>query len=242
MVAYKRLTKILLMTLPVGGVIFFSLTTILARPVLFESIESKTIEDHNVYNQVTFESGNNQDTWKMKQSHQGRSYPLKQWDQLMIKVDKTSRPYKVSYHQLQNGKEVEFKVTCYFCHSNGPRAIRANFNSIQAPVDVQGKLAIGLMNLKIKTYGKMEILKENLKIGSKERLTPLKYFGKNELAPLKISSCSMCHNETFWGRGTLTRQQALPIKHLIEEGEMPPWPLSLSNSEKKQISEYLKGF
>jgi hypothetical protein len=242
MVAYKRLTKILLMTLPLGGVIFFSLTTILAKPVLFESIESKTIEDHNVYNQVTFESKNNHDIWKMKQNHHGRAYPLQQWDDLMIKVDKSSRPYKVSYHQLQNGKEVEFKVSCYFCHSNGPRAIRANYQSTQAPMDLQSKLAIGLMNLKIKTYGKMEILNENLKIGSKERQTPLKYFGKNELAPLKIASCTMCHNDQFWGRGSLTRQQALPIKHLIQKRQMPPWPFSLSKSEKNQIELYLQGF
>lgn len=225
-----------------GGVIFFISTQLMKQTVTIESVESKTIEGHEVFNQISFKSQNQQDIWSMKQSHQGRSYPLNQWDELKITVDKTSRPFKVSYSQLQNGKEVEFKVSCYFCHSNGPRAIRPNFESEKAPLDLTSKMALRLFNLKIKTYGKMEIQKTNLKIGTKERTTPLKYFGRNEVAPLQLATCTICHHDQFWGRGTLTRQNALPIEHLVKNNLMPPWPFQLSAGEKKQIENYLKGF
>ncbi|MBA2405059.1 MAG: cytochrome c [Bdellovibrionales bacterium] len=242
MVAFKQLIKILAVTLPLGGVIFFLSNQTLNSAITFESIESKTITEHSVYNQVTFESEGDQDIWKMRQSHQGRNLKLKQWDELLIKVDKSSRPFKVSYLQLQDGKEVEFKVSCYFCHSNGPRAIRPKSGSLLAPLTYTERIQIAFMNFRIKTYGKMIIQKENLKLGNQERITPLKYFGKNELAPLEVAACTMCHHDQFWGRGSLTRQQALPIQHLIKKGQMPPWPLTLSPEDKQQIESYLQGF
>lgn len=97
--------------------------------VRFESIESKTPENHPVFNQVRLSVSRKQDVWFMRQSHTGVKLETAKWDELMIKVDKSKRPYAVTYHQLLKGRETEYRVSCYFCHSNGPRAIRASGES-----------------------------------------------------------------------------------------------------------------
>lgn len=173
----------------------------------------------------------------MRQSHGGKDLPMSEWDELAIKVDKSKRPYLVSYHQLKNGKETEYKVSCFFCHSNGPRAIRTD-----SPLPLFEKSIITFWNLRIKTYGRMQIKKNSNLINNQKRLIPLQYFGKKDLEPLTIRSCTLCHNESWWSRGQLTRQQDLTIRHLVSSGKMPPWPLSLGVEEKKKLELFLQGF
>ncbi len=239
MSAQKRLFSLIMTLLLAGGV--FLLATA-SDSITFESIESRTLEDLPVYNQVSFETNGNEDIWKMKQSHGGRHLALKDWDQLMIKVDKSKRPFKVSYHQLKNGKEVEYKVSCYFCHSNGPRIIRPELKSAKAPLTLQQRMQIQLWNMRMKSYGKVVINPKSLTFAGKPRETPLKYFGKRDVEPLKLSSCTMCHHDSWWGRGTLTRQQALPMAHLVKTKQMPPWPFSITPEEQEKLNVYLKGF
>lgn len=239
MSAQKLILSLIMTLLLVSGVFLFTLSH---EAITFESIESKTIDEEAVFNQVSFESQKHLDIWKMRQSHGGRHLALKEWDELMIKVDKRQRPYQVSYHQLKNGKESEFKVSCYFCHSNGPRIIRPEIKSANAPLSLAQRAQINLWNLRMKSYGKVEIKKESLTLGGKARMTPLKYFGKNDLEPLKLSSCTMCHHDSWWGRSSLTRQQALPIAHLVKNGQMPPWPFKISAEEQQKLNDYLKGF
>ena len=183
-------------------------------PVKFESIESKTTENHP-----------------------GEALAPEKWEALMIKVDKTQRPYRVTYHQLLDGKETEFRVSCYLCHSNGPRAVRAHSESEGAPLTTGNKLLVNYMNLVIKSYGKMKTLEDSLK-----RRNPLMFKGRNDLKTLEVASCTMCHHDHWWGRGILTRQQAMPITHLIAKNQMPPWPFTLSAEEKTQIKEFIQGF
>lgn len=239
MSAHKLIFSLIMTLLLASGVFLLASGS---GPITFQSIESKTIDEHEVFNQVSLETHQDQDIWKMRQSHGGRNLPLKEWDELMIKVDRNKRPYQVTYHQLKDGKEIEFKVSCYFCHSNGPRIIRPEIISNEAPLNFRQRMQIQLWNLRMKSYGKVEIKREAHLLAGKKRITPLKYFGKNDLEPLKLSSCTMCHHDGWWGRGNLTRQQALPIAHLTKNGSMPPWPFTISPAEKEKLEEHLKGF
>lgn len=239
MSAQKQIFSLLMALLLVCGVIYIFLSS---ESITFESIESKTIEGKAVFNQVSFESRGEVDIWKMRQSHGGRLLALNEWDELMIKVDKKKRPYQVSFHQLKNGKESEYQVSCYYCHSNGPRIIRPETNSESAPLTFNQKLQIGMWNLRMKSYGKVEIKKSSLLLNKNKRATPLMYLGKKDLEPLTLTTCSMCHHDSWWGRGKLTKQQTMAINHLVDRGEMPPWPFSLSENEKQQIQEYLNEF
>ncbi len=216
-----------------------ALTHYLARSVRFESIESKTIDNHPVFNQVSFISGATQDIWRMRQSHLGEKLDLQKWDELMIKVDKSRNPFEVSYHQLRSGKEIEYKVSCVLCHANGPRAIRAQSRSSAAPLSVSDKISLGVLNLRIRAYPKMKVKHIPL---AQVRKVPLKYEDKAALNPLKVASCTMCHHDGFLGRGTLTLQQGLPIAHLMKNKQMPPWPFTVSRREREQIENFLKGF
>ena len=77
-----------------------------------------------VFNKIRLIERGERHIWKMKQSHFGPSAPKNLWDEIQIVVDKMERPYKVTYHQLKEGVEVEYKANCLSCHSSGPRFIR----------------------------------------------------------------------------------------------------------------------
>jgi len=208
-----------------------------SREVLIESVESKTTDSQNVYNQIKLVSNSDKDTWLMKQSYNSSHPNLGEWDQLKIIVDKKVMPYQVSFHQIKNNKEVEYKISCYLCHSNGPRAIRPNFESTKAPLGVQDRLTVMLYNFKIKTYGPVKTVSSGI------RKIPLGFDSEIDNEPLKVKTCLLCHNnESKFGRGVLRRQHSETIKHLVNNGQMPPWPYQLSETEKKELNRFVAGF
>ncbi len=213
------------------------------EPIFIESIESKTDKGEPVFNQISFQAGKTLDIWKMKQSHKGRNLPLHSWDQIQITVNKTKKPYEVSYDQFVDGKEIELKASCFTCHANGPRNIRPKLFSKTAPLSFKQKAIIGLWNLRMKSYGKMEIKIENYRLAGDYRKIPLRYFGEQDAAKLQVKTCLKCHNkDSFWGRGELERQHSGSIQHLVTKGEMPPWPFKLSAKEKRDLEAFTKGF
>lgn len=234
----KKIQSSLLITIPLLlllGVAWNSLSQ--DSWVMIESTESQTKDLKAVFNQIKYTSSANQDSWKMKQSHDG--IHAKQWDELEIRIDKTKTPFQVSYHQYKNGKESEYRTSCYLCHANGPRLIRPNYQSQDAPLSVKAKLMIQAMNLRIKTYPRMETVKNDMF----KRIVPLKYEGKLETTSLKVKTCTYCHNSnTFWGRGELKRQQMGTITHLVSSNQMPPWPFKLDKKELEELDLYILGF
>jgi hypothetical protein len=204
---------------------------------MIESTESQTNEFKEVYNQIKFVSSKNKDSWLMKQSHDG--IHSKNWDDLEIRIDKSQTPYQVSYHQYKNGKESEYRASCYLCHANGPRLIRPNYQSQTAPLPLKERLIIQAMNLRIKSYPRMETIKNDVI----RRVVPLKYEGNLESTSLTVRTCTFCHNtNTFWGRGELKRQQMNTITHLVKTQQMPPWPFKLNKNEQEQLDLYIRGF
>ena len=234
----KKLQTSLLITIPsllLLGVAWNSLSQ--NSWVMIESTESQTSEFKEVYNKIKYTSSMNQDSLKMKQSHSGVHSKL--WDDLEIRIDKSKTPYQVSYHQYKDGKESEYRASCYLCHANGPRLIRPNYQSQSAPLSAKEKLIIHAMNLRIKSYPRMETVKND----SLKRIVPLKYEGKLETTSLTVKTCTFCHNSnTFWGRGELKRQQMNTISHLVSTKQMPPWPFKLDKKEQEQLDLYIRGF
>jgi cytochrome c553 len=201
--------------------------------VLFESEESKTAQQGAVFNKVSLVSKSNQDIWTMKQSHGGLE--AKDWDHVKIIIDKTKRPYRVSYHQLdKDGRETEYRASCFRCHSGGPRYIRPKENSI-SKISLIQKLKIQQWNLLIKSYGDVEI-KANDPF---KRQIALK--SHREGSHLKVKACTHCHYQGG-PRAELTKEHALTIKFLVDQGEMPPWPYQISEKEKKEIKKFVYGF
>ena len=123
----------------------------LTTPVVFESLESKTGSGTAVFNEISLKSSHEKDIWQMKQSHHG--IHAKDWDEVKITVNKDAIPFKASYHQIKNGKEVEFKTSCFRCHPSGPRFIRPNYASKDVVLDAKSRLTILKWNVLIKSYG-----------------------------------------------------------------------------------------
>jgi hypothetical protein len=227
------LTSLFILMLSLMGTAYSFFTS--SPTIKIQSIESKTGDYKEVYNQIQLKSYPEKDVWLMRQSHLGPHLNLKNWDELMIVVDK--KKSQVSYHQLKDGRESEYLISCFICHANGPRLIRPDPSSLNARLGFKDKIALNLYNLRIKTYGRLSLAPERV------RIKPLKYSGKLDNTPLKVKTCAYCHNsDTPWGRGELVRQQSGAISHLVETKQMPPWPFSLSEEEKLELKNYIAGF
>lgn len=221
------------------GVTFLvSLSTILKldKEVVIESIESKTSRGGKVFNKIKLLSDNKEDIWLMKQNHR----ELKgEWDELKIVVNKTKRPYKAYFSQLKNGIETEFRVSCFKCHANGPRAIRPNLKSKIINNNFVDRILVFAWNLKIKHYGNIES-PQNVKLNEKYRKVPLKYEGQLDNKVIKVESCNLCHGtNSYLGRAQLVYQQKATILHLVRTGQMPPWPFKLFKGDQKALEEQL---
>jgi hypothetical protein len=224
---------VLFTTVLIGGTVVKS-----SDEVIIQSKESKTQEGHPVYNKIKLEKNGHLDIWTMKQSHDGFNAPIEQWDTIRIIVDKDKK--LVKYQQLKNNLEIELKAACYTCHANGPRAIRPDYDSKEVSYSFQDKLTVMVMNLKIKSYGRVKIKEDNFKLDGKIRAVPLKFFGKTDTTHLNVKSCNFCHNnDQLWGRGELVHQQRETIRHLVESNQMPPWPFTISDEDDVKIKKFL---
>jgi hypothetical protein len=213
-------------------------------PVLIQSLESKTIEGHPVFNRIQLQSTSSQDTWVMQQSHSGLETSSESWDRLAIIVDKTQSPKTAKFMQLEpgsmsieNAREIPYKVSCYLCHANGPRALRPDFNSSIAKITLWDRSRIWMWNLKIKTYGRIDT--PDLKVAREGK--PFRYPQAWLNEKLQVKTCERCHKEEgLFARGTLTRQNFMAIRFLVESGQMPPAGFTLSDGEREEIVDFLK--
>jgi hypothetical protein len=223
-----------ILVLSVGGFISLCLYLSLNQKVLFESIESKNEKGESIYNQVEFISGKDKDVWLMRQGQKGLDQPLSGWDELKVTVDKTQKPFRATFSQLKEGKEIEYKVSCFICHPNGLRKIRAQLLDNNTWRD---RLTLSYWNLKMASYGRI-LPVENL-INNKNRKRSL-YLGKTAGTKLKVKVCFQCHGDkNGFDRGELFLQNAVTIAHLVEKKEMPPFGHSLSEKEKAEILTFL---
>jgi len=224
-----------------------------SNSILIESIESKTSELGAVFNKIKLIKEKNRDIWMMNQSHYGKNAKSQKWDRIVILVEKTKRPYMASFFQLTPGElewnpqltneKKAFRASCFLCHNNGPRAIKALPNSLS----IKNKINIFFWNLRIKSYGRVVYnpihdQEDKLKV-KKGDLAVFRHQTKEDNDELKIKTCMFCHNNTgFLSRGVLFRQQRGTIKHLVENNEMPPLGFSLTVSEKQALRNFIRGF
>lgn len=193
--------------------------------ISFPSEESKTDTGTVVWNKVSYSREADADVWKMRQSHYGPKHPMKDWDELKIVV----KDKRVEFFQLKDDKEIPFKVSCYQCHSNGPRVIRPDHSNT---LSVKEKIQIALMNFRIKSYGVLTSVNKHL----------FKHDDKMNNTVLKLPKCISCHNQDGWfARNNLTRQNAPTIRFMIDQKHMPPIG-ELSAVERKYINDFLNGF
>lgn len=223
-----------------GAVSFFSGLNGLA--VEFESRESKNISGGPVYNRVRFERRGREDIWLMQQAQNGLAPAHEEWDRIAIVVDtekKTSRFYQLAPGPLTFGggaKEIPYKVACYLCHANGPRALRPFLASEKRPLSVRENLAVLLMNLRISAYG---ALKPHAAMLAPEKKFAARSAHLNE--PLKLKACASCHSGEEGGRAVLERQHFMPIGFLVKNQLMPPPGHSLTAEEKRELDQFLSG-
>lgn len=201
-------------------------------PLLFQSLESKTTTGQAVFNEIKLTVTPKKDIWFMKQSHYGRNGH--DWDEVMIVVYRDQLPLKASYHQLKDNREIEYKTSCFRCHSGGPRLIRPDINSREATLTLKDKLSLIQMNARIKSYGEVLIQKNN------PFKREVQFVGnqKKKEQTLQVKSCTNCHYEGG-PRALLTKENILTMKFLLKEKQMPPWPHTLSPSDKKELQKFI---
>jgi len=211
-----------------------------AQSILIESAESKTKEQTPVYNRIEWYSKGDQDVWLMQQSHAGASAKAEKWEHLAIVVDHRQTPAVARFYQLdQNQKQIDYRVSCLICHNNGPRAIRPNWSSNEAKVPLIDRMRIYFWNLRIKSYSRIEAQEAPLR---KPRKVPLSFSGNFNNEKLTLPACARCHQDSgLIGRGYLKRQNAITIRYLLKQGQMPPFPFSISKEEKIKLDAFMDG-
>jgi hypothetical protein len=220
----------------------------LETPILIKSFESKTIDGGDVYNQIRFIQHKDKDIWMMNQSHYGVNAKASMWDRLMIIVDKKSTNKTARFYQLPPGqleyteglekKEQPFRISCFFCHSNGPRLIRPNPNYA---LSFKEKMGLLKMNIRIKTYGVINYDKIH---DEKDKVLkmPFRWSGKNINSELKIESCTRCHSGSgLLHRNKLTRQQSMTIDFMVKAKQMPPPGFTLTQNDRIDLQRFLSG-
>ena len=213
------------------------------NPIIFQSLESKTVWGGLVFNRVKFIPGWNQDIWLMQQSHLGLGVGFEKWDRLAIIMDKSQKPYQAKFYQfapgnfrLPDGSEAApFKARCFACHANGPRAIRPNPTSIKAHITWMDRAKIGLWNLRIKTYGKID------SIAGQEVMTGEPFRSRYPILgqSLKLKSCTACHSETGI-RKTLKLEHVGTAHFLVQQGFMPPFPFKANSDDIELLRRLVK--
>jgi hypothetical protein len=245
----KTIGKISLVLLGVAG-IFLVVVLSDNQEILFESQESKNIKGDPVFNKVKWFHFKDRDVWMMNQSHAGVNATTEKWDRLAIVVETTKSPRTARFYQLESGslawptklKEMPYKVSCFICHTNGPRAIRPNFESTFKSVSFFDRIKIVAWNLRIKSYGRV-ILDPEHDLMDAQLERPLRFRGAFENESLKLATCSKCHKESgILARGPLFRQNLPTLKFMIESGYMPPLGFKLQEDEMAELKKFMLGF
>jgi hypothetical protein len=204
------------------------------QPVEFISFESQDMKGVHMKNRILFQPGFAKDTWYMWQSLEDGSVPE---DMLAITVEGG----RATFYQLdpektdiESGKLVKlpYRASCMSCHSNGPRAIREKKVLAKPFLKPVQKVAIKLLNLRIKLYGRLQSVPHSNDPKVLALFHPLK---KEQRAPLGLSSCKKCHSAGGI-RLPLTNEQWWTAKHLVKTGAMPPWPFSISEEDKEKLT------
>lgn len=199
------------------------------QPFTFISLESKTVTNGDVYNRIKFIPGVYSDIWLMQQSHQGINLSSDTWDRLAIVVDKTKTKPVATFFQFVGGalvmgtakENAPFRAPCFSCHASGPRAIRAKTSHWLDDIK------IALLNMRIKMYGAVD--------GKSSQEHDDGYPFRRKHVALKKSlqreSCVRCHHSDGL-RNELLRDHFSTAQFLVKNGEMPPWPFSLSEDDR----------
>lgn len=215
--------------------------------IMIQSKESKTIDGLPVYNSIKLIREKNKDIWMMNQSHFGQNPDPTMLDRLVIIVDTSTKPKSAEFYQLPPGKlewsddlrlkKIDYKVSCFMCHANGPRAIRPDYEKLN--VSTLDQLKIKFWNYKISRYGRIKVNE----LETENSATPFRYKSELDNQKLNIKTCSKCHNEKDSpGRGLLVRQNLIAIQYLVEHQIMPPAGYEMSESEKMYLNRFIKGF
>lgn len=225
----------------------FSILTALAlsdkSPVPFESLESVTETGTAVFNEVQFIPGWKQDVWFMRQSHDGTALPKEQWDHLAIVVDKSNKQTVATFYQLApedgkftpsatNNAVIPFKARCFACHANGPRAIRAKNNSSDLSLNWWQKMRLGLWNMRIKSYGRVE------SVGASQFNSGAPFKSKLSILAqtLELKTCSRCHSPTGI-RNPLKLEHLGTARFLVKHKLMPPFPFRADKDEEALLNK-----
>ena len=213
--------------------------------VFFASLESKGMHKQAVYNQIKFFQKENSDIWMMNQSHFGINTDLDKIDRLAIVVDNSSKTAK--FFQLPPGEliwsddlpqqKIEFRVSCFMCHANGPRAIRPDSTLLK--LSLKDKIKINFWNYKIKSYRRVQPDQMHSDEDTSLKM-PFRYRTELDNEKLDINTCNQCHNDKN-GRGELARQNLVTIDFLLKNKLMPPSGYSLSEIEKSKIKQFFLG-
>lgn len=242
----RKINSILILTALVA---YGGLFILLHSEITFESKESKTIEDAPIFNNIAYFPGENKDVWMMRQSHTGLDTSREQWDRIAIVLDKTQTPKRARFMQLEPGPlewkeglpEKEFRVSCFMCHANGFRKIRANVDSGAVSLNLVKKARIFLMNLKMASYGRVvyDPVHDERDAWLK---VPFRSHSEIDNIRLDLPTCNHCHGEKgLYDRGPIYRQQSMTIEFLQKNGQMPPLWFRMEESEAKKLGWFMQG-
>lgn len=245
--AFSSLVSKIALAVFAAGLLFGGLLAFTPDEVLIRSLESKTADGGPVFNRIRFLRQGSRRIWMMNQSHHGPAAAPSRWDRLAIVMEPGPSGTVARFLQLPPGplewrdelltQGTAYRVSCFMCHRNGPRAIRPD-----GFAGLGQSLRIFVWNLGIKTAG----LVAEHPIHAKEDATlkvPFRHRGRLDNETLSVGVCLHCHtDEGLFARGKLTRQNGLAIDFMVRSRLMPPPGFPLSTAERKKIDDFVAGF
>lgn len=217
-----------------------------AKPLLIQSLESKTLLGGPVFNEIAWFEYPDKDVWMMNQSHFGLNPPPEKKDRIVIVIDKTKTPKTAYFMQVKPGplvwsedlytQKVANKVSCFICHSNGLRTLRAD--STEKTLGPLEWAKVNYMNYKMNSYG-LVTEDERHAVEDAHLEVPFRSRTAFDNETLNIKNCTSCHDGKQ--RAALTRQNAFSIDFLVKNKMMPPPEFALSQQEAKKLKNFLRG-
>jgi hypothetical protein len=217
-----------------------------SKPLLIQSLESKTILGDPVYNEITWFEYPDKDVWMMNQSHFGLNPAPEKKDRIVIVIDKMKTPKTAYFMQVKPGplvwsedlyaQKTANKVSCFICHSNGLRALRADAGAKTfSPIEWA---KVNYMNYKMNSYG-LVIEDERHAVEDVDLKVPFRSRSAFDNEVLNLKNCNVCHDGKI--RGQLTRQNGFSIDFLVRNKMMPPPEYTLSKQDNKKLKNFLRG-
>ncbi len=130
-------------------------------------------------------------------------------------------------------------MACGLCHANGPRLLRPQFASREAPLGLRDRVVIAMLGARIALSGRIDVEESANLAGGEPRRVGFLPSHPRARETLHLAACTRCHGGSGpLARSPLLRAHFLPVGFLTKEGAMPPGPSRLAPQDLARVRAF----